>query len=294
MQSRDTELGRHVVLLQKAADLGLLVESHYQFFDGIPVVRRWTRIVNQGREPVGIEHASSAMLYNLAYYGPSDLERKMVVYYAHNSWKCEAQWHAVPPSQLGLSDNAAFNLSGVSLGNVGSWSTMWYLPMGMAENRDLGVILVLADRASRGLALGTFQHGQPHQLSLSGRARRALQPGLEAVAARRVVRNRAGGPGLRQGGFDQAVAALTAYRRKACLRPHRDNRHCPVIFNDYMNCLSGDPDHGKRAPAHRSGRGGRLRVLRDRRRLVCRVATKIGGIRSGLWQPSKTRWSARL
>ena len=41
-------------------------------------------------------------------------------------------------------------------------------------------------------------------------------------------------------GFEGAVAALTAYRR-AIRRPHDDHRRLPVIFNDYMNTLMGDP-----------------------------------------------------
>lgn len=36
------------------------------------------------------------------------------------------------------------------------------------------------------------------------------------------------------------MAALTEYRRRI-RRPNRDNEQLSVIFNDYMNCLSGDP-----------------------------------------------------
>ena len=293
MQSHGTELGQHVVLLQKAADVGLSVESHYQFFDGIPVVRRWTRIVNQGREPVGIEHASSAMLYNLTHYGPSDLERKMVVYYAHNSWKCEGQWQAVPPSRLGLSDNAAFNLSGVSLGNVGSWSTMWYLPMGMAENRDLGVIWFwqiehqgawhweLSNTANR---TSYLYLGGPDELY--SQAWKLLQPGASYETVPVAL-------GCVKGGFDQAVAVLTAYRRKACVRPHRDNRQCPVIFNDYMNCLSGDPTTEKEIPLiEAAAAAGCEYYVIDAGWYAERNEKWWDSV--GLWQPSKTRWSGGL
>src|ERR1700684_4172068 len=41
-------------------------------------------------------------------------------------------------------------------------------------------------------------------------------------------------------GFEAAVAGLTTYRR-AVRRPHEDHRRLPVIFNDYMNTLMGDP-----------------------------------------------------
>jgi alpha-galactosidase len=44
-----------------------------------------------------------------------------------------------------------------------------------------------------------------------------------------------------------AVAALTAHRR-ALLRPHPDRAALPVVFNDYMNTLMGDPTTGALLP----------------------------------------------
>jgi alpha-galactosidase len=41
-------------------------------------------------------------------------------------------------------------------------------------------------------------------------------------------------------GFPGAVARLTDYRR-ALRRPHDDHRRLPVIFNDFMNTLKGNP-----------------------------------------------------
>ncbi len=40
---------------------------------------------------------------------------------------------------------------------------------------------------------------------------------------------------------------MTRYRR-AIMRPHDDNKFLPVIFNDYMNCLFGDPTTEKLLP----------------------------------------------
>ena len=54
--------------------------------------------------------------------------------------------------------------------------------------------------------------------------------------------------GCIRGGFSEAVAALTEYRRSACIRPRLENTRCPVIFNDYMNCLWGDPTETKELP----------------------------------------------
>ncbi|WUF39657.1 alpha-galactosidase [Streptomyces europaeiscabiei] len=48
-------------------------------------------------------------------------------------------------------------------------------------------------------------------------------------------------------GLDEALAALTAYRR-AVRRPHPDHEALPVVFNDYMNTLMGDPTTAKLLP----------------------------------------------
>ena len=47
--------------------------------------------------------------------------------------------------------------------------------------------------------------------------------------------------GCVRGGFEQAVEELTKYRRVACRKQHIEDDKLPVIFNDYMNCLWGNP-----------------------------------------------------
>ena len=54
--------------------------------------------------------------------------------------------------------------------------------------------------------------------------------------------------GCVRGGFGEAVEALMRYRHAVCKRPHKDNARCPVIFNDYMNCLWGDPTEANELP----------------------------------------------
>ena len=49
------------------------------------------------------------------------------------------------------------------------------------------------------------------------------------------------------GGFDEAMGELTKYRRQI-RRKNGDNEHLGVIFNDYMNCLFGDPTTEKEFP----------------------------------------------
>jgi alpha-galactosidase len=67
-----------------------------------------------------------------------------------------------------------------------------------------------------------------------------LEPGesFESVAAAIAIVD---------GGFEDALAALTGYRRRI-RRPNSDNLRLPVIFNDYMNCLNGDPTTDRLRP----------------------------------------------
>lgn len=53
--------------------------------------------------------------------------------------------------------------------------------------------------------------------------------------------------GTAAGGFDEAMGELTKYRR-AIRRVNDDNENLKVIFNDYMNCLFGDPTTEKEIP----------------------------------------------
>ncbi len=53
------------------------------------------------------------------------------------------------------------------------------------------------------------------------------------------------------GGAETAMAALTRYRR-AIRRPHPDNAELPVVFNDFMNCLMGDPTADRLQPLVRA------------------------------------------
>jgi alpha-galactosidase len=47
--------------------------------------------------------------------------------------------------------------------------------------------------------------------------------------------------GCVNGGFDEAIRELTAYRRKALKPANAWDGEAPLIFNDYMNCLWGKP-----------------------------------------------------
>jgi alpha-galactosidase len=246
-----TAKGRRLILSQIDPVSGIHVDSFYDSFDGVPVARRWTRISNSGTAPIGIDFVSSAMLHSLA--DPENYEQELIVHLAFNSWMAEGQWRSLRPSQMGFVENERTNWSQASAGSIGSWSTEKYLPMAMVENRRLGVtwfwqiehngswyweISNAAFHSNNATDVYAWLSG-PDDLHSS--AWKNLAPGASYETVPVAV-------GCVKGGFTEAIAALTNYRRLACLRPNPQNANCPVIFNDYMNCLWGNPTEAKELP----------------------------------------------
>ena len=180
-----TAKGRRFILSQNDPVLGLNVDSYYESFAGVPVVRRWAAVRNTSQAPVGIDFLSSAMLHALA--DPQDYENELVIHLAYNSWMAEGQWHSLRPSQCGLVENLRTSWSQASAGSIGSWSTEKYLPMAMAENTRMGADLVLADRAQRIVVLGNlqccfWQQSRFGRLCLAGRSGRSAFGRVEKPA----------------------------------------------------------------------------------------------------------------
>ena len=75
----------------------------YESFNGVPAVRRYTRVANAGDSPVGIEFVSSAMLHGLA--APQAYDRELRIHVAFNSWMAEGQWRTFRPSEMGFVEN---------------------------------------------------------------------------------------------------------------------------------------------------------------------------------------------
>jgi alpha-galactosidase len=243
--------GKRLVCAHTDANLQLRVESVYESLDGLPVVRRFSRVTNEGNSPVGIDFLSSAMLHGLA--DPQSYERELRIHLAVNSWMAEGQWHTLRPSEMGFVENERTSWSEAQAGSIGTWSTERYLPMAMAENTKLGLIWFwqiehngswyweISNVSARdNNADDVYAYlGGPDDLHST--AWKNLEPGETYQAVPVAV-------GCVHGGFAEAVDALTRYRRRACLRPRKDNSRCSVIFNDYMNCLWGDPTEANELP----------------------------------------------
>lgn len=285
--------GRVLTIEQHDPVRNLKVESVYEFNDFSPVIRRYTILTNMGSENVGIEYLSSAILNNYANITTGSPLDNLLIHYAYNSWKQEAQWKCSKPSELGWEENGAFNINGLFFTNTGSWSTVKYLPMAMIENTKAGITWFwqIEHNGSWHFEMSTYSNPSTY-LYLGGpdeehhHAWKNLKPG-ESYRTVPVAL------GCVEGGMDEAVEALTTYRRKVLLNGSTEKAGCPVIFNDYMNCLDGDPTTEKELPLiDAAAKAGCDYFVIDAGWYAERNENWWDAV--GLWQPSKTRFPGGL
>lgn len=284
--------GKTLILRHTDPDLHLDVQSHYEAVDGLPVVRRHVEIRNTGEAPVGIEYLSSAMLHGLA--DPTHYDNELKIWIAYNSWMAEGQWHGLRPSELGFVENLRTSWSQASAGSVGSWSTEKYLPMAVVENTKLGVAWFwqiehngswyweISNQAASWIrANDVYAYlGGPDQLH--SQAWKSLQPGATYQTVPVAI-------GCVRGGFQEAVQALTAYRQRVCVRQRSARVACPVIFNDFMNCLWADPTEEKELPLIDAAAAAGCEYFVIDAGWYAEIKEDWGSS-LGVWQPSKTRW----
>lgn len=285
--------GRVLILQHADADLHLNVLSYYEAFDDLSVVRRHVEITNTGENAVGIEYLSSAMLHSMAdgmHYDP-----ELKIWLAYNSWMAEGQWHSFRPSELGFVENMRTSWSQASATSIGTWSTEKYLPMAVVENTKLGVAWFwqiehngswyweVSNAASRGQrADDVYAYlGGPDQLH--SQAWKNLKPGETYRTVPVAI-------GCVRGGFEEAVQALTQYRQSVCV-PKRPAARltCPVIFNDYMNCLLGDPTEEKELPLIDAAAAAGCEYYVIDAGWYAEIGEQWWST-VGLWQASKSRW----
>ncbi|NIA06310.1 MAG: alpha-galactosidase [Actinobacteria bacterium] len=239
-----THFGRKLEILQK--NEGLVVTSHLQFFDGIPIVRSWTEIANHNGESVGIEYVSSFALTGLAKECQPPWDKVIRLHLPHNNWKGEAQWKSYRLSDLGFTRVFELSIKHLSFSSTGTWSTAEYLPMGCLENSENSTVLFwqIEHNGSWHWEIGDV----PNQLYLQVSGPTFNESHWwKKLAAGQAFQSVPVAIGTVCGTIDRVMGELTQYRR-TIRRTNRDNEELPIIFNDYMNCLFGDPTTEKLLP----------------------------------------------
>ena len=232
----------HLEVTARDPRSGILTISRWSAWPDLPVVRTHTEIV-AGDSTVELRAVSSVALGGISAPG-SQWWHDHEVGFAHNTWFREAVWQARTPAELGLDDmglrtwGIPSSRASFALGQRGSWSTGGHLPMGILRSRTERRSLLWQvehngawrwELGDQGDALSLVVAGPTDQ---SAAWMRRLEPGerFRSVPATLVL----------GGDDDELFGALTAARRRV-MRPHPDHERMPVIVNDYMNALMGDP-----------------------------------------------------
>ncbi|QSO51563.1 alpha-galactosidase [Alicyclobacillus curvatus] len=233
-----TQHGRKFELTMMDPLMNLFVTSHFQFYEGISVVRCWTAVRNDGKDSVGLEYVTSFALTGLGKEGLLPWESKMRLMIPHNAWFGEAQWtsHLLP--ELGLQRVGSFSTNRIAVNSTGSWSTSQFVPSAVLVNEETETSLFwqIEHNGSWHFEIGDqFRHLYLH---LSGPTYqehqwwKELKPGATFTTVPVAV-------GAVNGTWDRALQELTQYRR-AMRQKHSDYERLPVIFNTFMNSLGGD------------------------------------------------------
>ncbi|MEU4448852.1 glycoside hydrolase family 36 protein [Actinosynnema sp. NPDC050801] len=232
-------------------DTGLVAEVVYGSPDGVPALRGEVVLRNEGDTTLHLQAVSSLAVGGLTPARAAALDDADLLW-ADNDWFAECRWQRRP---LRLTSPAltrrvrmANGRGAFVLAGQGAWSSCGHLPMGGLADRRTGRAWVWqVEHNGGGWRWECGEREDSAYLAVFGPCdghhgwRHALEPGAEfrTVPASLAFSS--------DGGTDVAFAALTDYRR-ATRRPHPDHERLPVIFNDYMNCLMGDPTTAKLLP----------------------------------------------
>ncbi len=245
----DNEQGQLLELSVKAAD-GLSATYCMQTFRGLSVVRTWATLTNESEENLGLEYVSSFFYGGIGRNGKTSGCDRLEFHIPRNSWSNEAQWQKADAVDLGLSHMPVVGYSLPDKGNsrfhygsIDSWSTSEHLPMGIVRDPESGEVFFsqIEHSGAWEIEYGAADDRNLYVCLMGPNEEscwwKELKPGDSFTTVPAAF-------GTAVGDIDEAVAQLTCYRR-LIRRPNPDDENCYVVFNDYMNCLFGDPTEEK-------------------------------------------------
>lgn len=243
------QFGRKLEIITKDIETEVYITSHFQFYDGLSVIRTWQEITNRGRETQILTYLSTFALTGIEKEGILPMDEKMRIGLPHHSWQRELQWKFYSLPQLGLCQmqegEKIRSSKAVSLTNTGNWSAKEYLPMGSLTNTETGRTLIWQIEHNGSWHWEISDETGHLYLQLSGPTEqqshfyKELRTGESFVSVPAAI--------AIEDGFDKTMGELTDYRRRI-RRKNTDNERLGVIFNDYMNCLWAEPTTEKELP----------------------------------------------
>jgi len=241
-----------LTLLQRDPTTGVEVRTRLEHRSGAEAFRASTVVTNGGDAAVTVRYLSTMSLGGFVPTTIGEEPGRLLLSHARNAWFAEFRWRTTTLEESGIVDIGPVGTGNdSSLGHfaargVGSWSTGNFLPVGAVTDTATGRCWtwpVEHNGAWQWQAmdrLGQLCVGISGPTEDDSQWRAVLAPGQSFASV-------PAGVAVSGSGLDGGLAQMTRYRR-LIRRPNADDRDCPVIFNDYMNCLMGDPTTDKLLP----------------------------------------------
>lgn len=211
--------------------------------DGVAAFRSEVRVRNDSEVSVAVRSVTSWSSYLGHTNQTSSGFDRWTLVHGLSDWLAEGRWQEQelrgPIFPATAAELTGHNPRGeLSFASTGTWSTGKFLPVaGLVSQQDAFAWVFEIEHngawrweVGEDTVDGYFAISGPtdidHQFT------RVLAPGdtLETVPATIAAAS----------DFAGAMGELTKFRRRA-RRPHPDNTAMPIVFNDYMNTLNGDP-----------------------------------------------------
>ncbi|MCS5488285.1 alpha-galactosidase [Curtobacterium flaccumfaciens pv. beticola] len=238
--------GPEVRIVQADAATGLQTVSVFRAHDGVPAFRTWTEVRAERGEHV-VDFVSSFASGAWLTDSGADVD-DLSLAHADNDWAAESRWRTDRLREVGLTriDREAQHhppRSRAVVQNRGSWSTGEALPIGVLTGRGYALVweiehngpwlYELGETRSSAYVLLSGPTDQEHQWTA------VVTPSAPFTSVPVSV-------GIADS-VDGAFGVLTAQRR-ASRRTRPADAAMPLVFNDYMNTLMGDPTTEKLLP----------------------------------------------
>ncbi len=230
---------------------GIRAVLHLSVPNGVAAFRSSVTVTNINRErPIAL-HSVASWASSFGYTGSSPLGvEAWTLLEGHNDWLGEGRWRHID-MRSGLFPALSQGLTGHSprgahsLASTGTWSSGRFQPVGAAFSEAESIAWMWQIEHNGAWRWEVGENSAEGYFALSGPTdidhqwSQALAPAqsFTTVPVSLAVGSR----------LEAALAELTAYRR-AARRAHPDNAAMPVVFNDYMNTLNGNPTTAKLLP----------------------------------------------
>ncbi|MBP3301382.1 MAG: alpha-galactosidase [Clostridia bacterium] len=242
-----SEKGQYSVPLSEG-DLAVTVDA-IPVTEGISRVK--TTVKNGGSKPVLVNGVAALYYRGIPVSGEWWKDKsRYSVWVCRNAWQAEGQWDEKSLEELGLypSYNHQY-FSTARLESFGTWTTAYTHPFVILcdKVRNVSYCIDAEFAGPRFLEIGCEIRGDETALYVylaSAHARCGWHKNLKAGEE---YTTETAAFGRVEGGFEQAVAAMTEYRRRTSLVTWKTG-YAPVCYNDYMNCLWAKPTREKLIP----------------------------------------------